>query len=190
VSAIARQLGPRSRVLALAAMALAACRADAPPPPDSAPPPAPAPEAAWTVSAAGYGPIRVGSTIAELNAALNESVRPAYQASEECDYVHPARLPGRVNLMVVKDTVVRIDVDTTSVLTDQGAGVGDSEQRISELYGRVTVQFHKYRPEGRNLIVTDPGDSMLRIIFETDSGRVVRYRAGRRPPVDYVEGCS
>jgi hypothetical protein len=171
-------------------MALAACRADAPPPPDSAPPPAPAPEAAWTVSAAGYGPIRVGSTIAELNAALNESVRPAYQASEECDYVHPARLPGRVNLMVVKDTVVRIDVDTTGVLTEQGAGVGDSEQRISELYGRVTVQFHKYRPEGRNLIVTDPGDSMLRIIFETDSGRVVRYRAGRRPPVDYVEGCS
>lgn len=190
MSAIARQLGPRSRVLALAAMALAACRADAPPPPDSAPPPAPAPEAAWTVSAAGYGPIRVGSTIAELNAALNESVRPAYQASEECDYVHPARLPGRVNLMVVKDTVVRIDVDTTGVLTEQGAGVGDSEQRISELYGRVTVQFHKYRPEGRNLIVTDPADSMLRIIFETDSGRVVRYRAGRRPPVDYVEGCS
>ena len=190
MSAIARQLGPRSRVLALAAMALAACRADAPPPPDSAPPPAPAPEAAWTVRAAGYGPIRVGSTIAELNAALNESVRPAYQASEECDYVHPARLPGRVNLMVVKDTVVRIDVDTTGVLTEQGAGVGDSEQRISELYGRVTVQFHKYRPEGRNLIVTDPADSMLRIIFETDSGRVVRYRAGRRPPVDYVEGCS
>jgi pyruvate/2-oxoglutarate dehydrogenase complex dihydrolipoamide dehydrogenase (E3) component len=76
------------------------------------------------------------------------------------------------------------------VLTEQGAGVGDSEQRISELYGRVTVQFHKYRPEGRNLIVTDPADSMLRIIFETDSGRVVRYRAGRRPPVDYVEGCS
>jgi hypothetical protein len=38
--------------------------------------------------------------------------------------------------------------------------------------------------------VTDPADSMLRIIFETDSGRVVRYRAGRRPPVDYVEGCS
>jgi hypothetical protein len=103
-------------------MALAACRADAPPPPDSAPPPAPAPEAAWTVSAAGYGPIRVGSTIAELNAALNESVRPAYQAGEECDYVHPARLPGRVNLMVVKDTVVRIDVDTTGVLTEQGAG--------------------------------------------------------------------
>jgi hypothetical protein len=173
-----------------AAVALAGCRADAPPPADPVPPPAPAPDAAWTVSAAGYGPIRVGWTVDELNAALNENVRPAYQASDECDYVHPARLPGRVNLMVVKDTVVRIDVDTTGVLTDKGAGVGDSEERISGLYGPVTVQFHKYRPGGRNLIVTDPSDSMLRIIFETDSGRVVRYRAGRRPAVDYVEGCS
>jgi hypothetical protein len=175
---------------ALAAMALAACRADAPPPPDPAPPPAPGPETAWTVSASGYGPIRVGWTVAELNTALEETVRPTYQASDECDYIHPARLPGRVNLMVVKDTVVRIDVDTTGVLTDRGAGVGDTEQRIAELYGPVKVQFHKYRPGGRNLIVTDPADSMLRIIFETDSGRVVRYRAGRRPPVDYVEGCS
>jgi hypothetical protein len=173
-----------------AALVLAACRAEAPPPADPAPPPAPAPEAAWTVSAAGYGPIRVGWTVAELNAALNENVRPAYQASDECDYVHPGRVPTRVNLMVVKDTIVRIDVDTTGVLTDRGAGVGDTEQRISGLYGPVTVQFHKYRPTGRNLIVTDPADSMLRIIFETDSGRVVRYRAGRRPAVDYVEGCS
>ena len=173
-----------------AALALAACRSDAPPPADPAPPPAPVPEAAWTVSATGYGPIRVGWTVAELNAALKENVRPTYQASDECDYIHPARLPVRVNLMVVKDTVVRVDVDTTGVLTDKGAGVGDSEQRIAELYGPVKVQFHKYRPGGHNLIVTDPADSMLRIVFETDSGKVVRYRAGRRPPVDYVEGCS
>ena len=173
-----------------AALALAGCGTDAPPPADPAPPPAPAPEAAWTVSATGYGPIRVGWTVAQLNAALRENVRPAYQASDECDYVHPTRLPVRVNLMVVKDTVVRVDVDTTGVLTDKGAGVGDTEQRIAELYGPVKVQFHKYRPGGHNLIVTDPADSMLRIIFETDSGRVVRYRAGRRPPVDYVEGCS
>ena len=173
-----------------AALVLASCRADAPPPADPALPPAPAPKPAWAVSPTGYGPIRVGWTVAELNAALNENLRPAYQASDECDYVHPASVPRRVNLMVVKDTVVRIDVDTTGVLTDKGAGVGDSEQRISELYGPVRVEFHKYRPGGHNLIVTDPADSMLRIIFETDSGRVVRYRAGRRPPVDYVEGCS
>lgn len=115
------------------------------------------------MSASGYGPIRIGWTVAELNAALNENVRPAYQASDECGYIHPARLPVRVNLMVVKDTVVRIDVDTAGVLTDKGAGVGDPEQRIAEMYGPVTVQFHKYRPEGRNLIVTDPSDSMLRM---------------------------
>lgn len=31
---------------------------------------------------------------------------------------------------------------------------------------------------------------MARIIFKTDGKRVVKYRAGLRPQVEYVEGCS
>ncbi len=94
--------------------------------------------------------------------------------------------------MVVKDTVVRVDVDTAGVLTGEGAGVGDPEERVVTLYaGRVTVQPHKYTgPEGHYLVVSIPPDTLLRIIFETDGRIVTRYRAGRRPAVDHVEGCS
>ena len=35
-----------------------------------------------------------------------------------------------------------------------------------------------------------PEDSARRLIFETDGQRVVRYRAGITPAVEYVEGCA
>jgi hypothetical protein len=31
---------------------------------------------------------------------------------------------------------------------------------------------------------------MFRIVFETDGQRVTRFRAGRLPAVQYVEGCG
>jgi hypothetical protein len=163
--------------------------APSPPPPDEA---APATPPAWTVTPGGIGPIRIGWSIGELNAATGEQLRPTYQISDECDYLRPARLPAGVNLMVVKDTVIRVDVDTAGVLTGEGAGIGDTEARIIAMYpGQVEVQPHKYTgPEGHYLVVTVPSDTLLRIIFETDGRIVTRYRAGRRPAVEYVEGCA
>jgi hypothetical protein len=100
--------------------------------------------------------------------------------------------------MVLKDSgqatpyLERVDVDTTGVLTAEGAGVGDSESRVLELYrGRVRVEPHKYSgPEGHYLVVTRSTDTLFLIIFETDGKRVERYRAGRRPAVEFVEGCA
>jgi hypothetical protein len=100
--------------------------------------------------------------------------------------------------MVLRDSargvlmVERVGVDSAGVLTAEGVGIGDPEVRVVELYsGRVSVQPHKYTgPTGHYVVVTSPRDSMYRIIFETDGQKVLRYRAGRRPAVDFVEGCS
>lgn len=145
-----------------------------------------------TVSPEGVGPVRIGSTLAELNATLGEQLRPAYDVNPECDYVDPATLPAGVALMVVQDTVVRVDVDTTGIPTAEGAMVGDTEARIQALYrGRVEVQPHKYTgPVGHYLVVRASADTMRLLIFETDGMRVVNYRAGIRPAVEYIEGCA
>jgi hypothetical protein len=75
--------------------------------------------------------------------------------------------------------------------TAEGARVGDSEARIKEIYGdRVTVQPHKYLPNGHYLVVAAAGDAANRIVFETDGKVVTTYRAGRRPEVENVEGCG
>lgn len=148
--------------------------------------------AALSVTPEGVGAVRIGSTLAQLNAALGEQLRPAYDVNPECDYVDPAALPPGIALMVDQDTVVRIDVDTTGIPTAEGAVVGDTEERVLALYrGRVTVQPHKYTgPEGHYLVVKWPADTLHLLIFETDGKKVLNYRAGIRPGVEYVEGCA
>jgi hypothetical protein len=94
--------------------------------------------------------------------------------------------------MVDGGLVARIDVDSGITATREGARIGDSEARIQSLYpGRVTVEPHKYT-SGHYLVVTPAAleDSAFRIVFETDSARVTKYRAGKLPQVAYVERCG
>jgi hypothetical protein len=93
--------------------------------------------------------------------------------------------------MIVEGGVARVAVDRAGVATASGARVGDTEERVASLYpGRVRVTPHKYEEGGHYLTVNAADDSSFAIVFETSKGRVTRYRAGRRPAVEYVEGCG
>jgi len=145
-----------------------------------------------TVTEMGIGPVRAGMTIGQANAALGGILRIPRKLNE-CDYISPSSRPRNFMLMVERGRVARVDVpDSSGISTAAGARVGDSEARIMSLYsGRVEVQPHKYT-SGHYLVVTpaSSADSAFRIIFETDGSRVVRYRSGRLPAVEYVEGCA
>lgn len=143
----------------------------------------------WIVRADGIGPLRVGVPLADASRTLGEPLRVT-QAG--CDHVNPATMPEGILLMVIDDTVARVEVDTAGIRTTEGAQVGDSESRVLELYGaRARIEPHKYTyPDGHYVVVTPPGDTLHRIIFETLKGRVTNYRAGRIPAVQLVEGCS
>ena len=149
------------------------------------------PETDTAVTEHGLGPVRTGMTIAEAKTALGSAlVVPAEYDSAGCDYAKWRAAPSGVRVMLDQGRIARIEVDSANVATAAGARVGDSEQRIQSLYaGRVTVTPHKYE-DGKYLTVNTVGDSSLAIVFETSKGRVTRYRAGRRPAVEYVEGCS
>lgn len=139
-----------------------------------------------------YNGLKTGWTLARFNAAIGEQLTPKYDISDECDFLRPAGFPPGVTAMVVLDTIVRFDITQPGVLTAEGVGVGDSESRIEEVYaGSVEIQPHKYTgPVGHYLVVTPPGDTLHRIIFETDGQKVLRYRVGNRPEVEYIEGCA
>jgi hypothetical protein len=151
-----------------------------------------APRTRWVVTPRGIGPVVAGMPLASLSAAMNEQVKPAYDAGSSCAYVRPAALPHDVLVMLQHDTVARVDVRGKGVLTDEGAGVGDSEASVLQRYqGRVRTMPHKYTgPQGHYLIVSALRDTMHLIVFETDGKVVTNYRAGRRPAVELVEGCS
>jgi hypothetical protein len=173
---------------------LAACSAPQPAK-EAESPAAPATPAAssWVVTPHAVGSVKLGRTVAELNAVLGDTLRPTYDISDECDHLMPAALPKGTSLMVIKDTVVRVDVFSAGILTPEGAGVGDTEARLREIYGtRAVVTPHKYSgPDGHYVTVLDPAaDSLHMTIFETDGEKVLQYRAGVAPGVQYVEGCA
>jgi hypothetical protein len=147
------------------------------------------------VTPRGLGPLRIGLPLAAADSALGGTLgEPAGAApGSTCAYVPWAGAPPGVRVMVEEGVIARIDVDSVGAATDAGVRVGDPEARVREAYaGRVTETPHKYVPGARYLTVVPSAaaDSAYRLVFETDGARVTRYRAGRRPPVEYVEGCG
>ncbi len=169
---------------------------------DSAPPAAPdtsipiagsgTPPTEWTVYSRGIGPITAGMTVAEAGvAAGNPLVVP--ESPEECYFARIKGGPNDLMMMVEKGKISRVDVTRAlTIATTAGAKIGDTEERIKSLYpNQVTVQPHKYT-DGRYLVVTPvaAADKDYRIVFETDGQKVLRYRSGLVPSVEYVEGCA
>jgi hypothetical protein len=178
-------------VALVASMPCLACTVQHPDPPAAAR----APEAAtsWQVSPRRFGPITLGTPLHAVSLALRESLTVAYDTYDyPCDYLVPRTLPVGTSLMVVSDTVVRVDVDTLSVPTSTGIRIGSPDGDVRAAYaGRVREKPHAYT-SGAYLVVTPAGaaDSAFRLVFETHDGRVTRFRAGRLPEVEWIEGCS
>ena len=152
--------------LVLTAVACRPATTDRPAATDSTPPATTQAEP-WTIRLDGVGPLTFGMSLAQARAA-------------------------GVRLMVEAAKVVRVDVDSAGTRTAAGAAVGMAEADVRGRYpDGLQVRPHKYDPKGRYLIVQGTAeDSAQRLIFETDGQRVVRYRAGVTPAVEYVEGCA
>jgi len=189
----------------LAAVILSACTAEsrtntadssatgsaAPPPADSVSATPRSAGGEWVVTPSGIGRIRVGMPVDELQRAAGDVPTPPTGA--ECTYVRPAGAPRGVSVMLANGRVVRIDVDSAGVQSDAGVAVGDSSEAVNQAYaGRITVTPHKYVAGGRYLTVraVSPADSTLRIVFESEAGRITRFRSGRIPEVELLERCG
>ncbi|MBD2013804.1 hypothetical protein H6F96_07405 [Microcoleus sp. FACHB-53] len=138
------------------------------------------------------GPIRVGMSVAQAEAAAG--VKLTRPDNRECSYIRPQGSNYDFLMMVTNNRIARIDVRGKSrITTISGTRIGDTESKIKSLYpGQITVTPHNYQPKGHYLIFTpkDRNEANYRIIFETDGTRVTNFRGGKRPEVEWVEGCS
>ncbi len=150
------------------------------------------------VATNGIGSIRVGMTVAEASIASGTKLVSTgdYAIERGCYYVQPQGTPKGLYFMVSDGRIARVDVDDkSSITTLSGAKIGDTEARIKALYpGQIKVSPHKYTGDSGGNYLTfipkDKSDRNYRVVFETDGKRVLRFRSGKLPEVEFVEGCS
>ncbi len=141
----------------------------------------------------GIGAVRVGMTVKQAAKAAGVNLVSSYnEGSYECRYVQPQSGLKNIGMMVSKDRIVRVDIyQGSSIKTLKGAGIGDSETRIKSLYpGRIQVSPHKYTKGHYLTFVPVDRADQHRIVFETDGRKVLNYRVGKLPDVEFIEGCS
>lgn len=139
-----------------------------------------------------FGTVRIGMTVDALGAALGVAVSvPTDPEEAACFEVDDPHHKG-VSMMLAGGHVARVDVFEPGVQTVRGARVGDSAERVRALYGAQLVDsphFYAGSSGGRYLTYWS-GNHRFAVRFETESGKVARYYAGRLPEVEYVEGCQ
>jgi hypothetical protein len=139
------------------------------------------------VSTDSYGPVVVGATVGEAEAASGLPLRVELE-SDGCAYYVATGAPKGVSFMVIDGIVARIDFDKAGVRTKSGFGVGTSEAEILRRFPTAVVTPHAYT-DGHYVTITDETTGN-KVVFETDGTTVTAYHAGRPPEVEYIEGCS
>lgn len=138
------------------------------------------------LSASGYGLIQFGQPLRVAEANLKETALPR-KREPGCDFIKFKRYP-QIRFMVEDGIVTRGDAKT-GVRNSAKVNVGMSLERVKVLHPGIRVEPHKYDDNGHYLIL-DSVDGSSAILFEEGGGKVTDIRAGRKPSVEYVEGCS
>ncbi len=160
--------------------------------------------ASQVLSASGYGPLRIGMSLADVVTALGPDSDPEAVGGpepEQCDQFRPARAPEGLLVMIEAGRLTRISLaGESSIVTDKGLGVGATAAEVRTAYGPgIVAGPHKYQDppaeyldawaSGAPAAGAMAGENARGIRYEVgDEGRVTLIHAGG-PSIEYVEGC-
>ena len=159
--------------------------------PSAEPGPATPGEAEMTVppiTAAGFGPHRVGQPLHEGGAA--PVTEPQNYDGGDCRLFRDPSLPDAW-VMTDGEKVVQVFtvLGTSSLRTAEGIGLGDSMARLKAAYPDLRFQGSDHAaPPAGSYYTAGPNEPGLR--FATDGTRVVEISAGRQPWLGAAEGCA
>lgn len=157
------------------------------------------------LTAQGWGPLKIGMTLAEVTVAAGPDSDPDAVGGpepESCDEFHPSNTPDGLFVMIEAGKVSRISlVDMSPIKTDKGLGLGDTAETVKTAYGdQATASPHKYQDKPAEYVTVWTGgprkepyvqDEAARgLVYEIDgTGKVGMIHAGG-PSIQYVEGCA
>jgi hypothetical protein len=147
-------------------------------------------DAASSVSTVGIDRIMFGMTLHDAQVAAGSQFTPITPVGH-CFLVVPEAGQAGLTFWVVAGTVERVDVDTRTITTRSGAGIGDTEDRIRELFGE---RIHTTAlPDGSGNLLAyipkDVADATYRVMFLSNGLQITRVWAGRLPWAEELGGC-
>ncbi|MGH7026655.1 hypothetical protein [Brevundimonas sp.] len=189
----------------VAVLALAGCKGPVEPAP--AAPEAPAAvvttegPVADHLTAEGFGAIRVGQTIAEVERAYGAPDKPIADPNG-CNVFHPARAPEGVWVMTEEGKVSRVTLrDGASAVTDHALGLGAPAAAVKQAYGAAAqLSPHKYESAPSEYVTVWSGGPRSEPYVTDTAARGVRYDVGvdgkvkaihgGGPSIQLVESCG
>ncbi len=175
--------------------------------PVAATPEAPRPATGETprLTADGWGPIRIGMTQAEVEAALGPDNDPEAIGGpdpEYCDQWQPTRAPDDMLVMIEDGRLTSIWlIDNNQIRTDRDIGLGATEATVRQTYGSAlrTLPHQYLGPAAKYLTIwtrgaptgeysEDPNARGIR--YETNDEGVVTTIGAGGLSIQHVEGCA
>ncbi len=147
----------------------------------------------YDLTAKGFGPLQIGMTLQEAEAATGTKFVTNAEASGDPSACETAEIPGwpGVSLMLedFRITVIYIEKPLRTV---DGVHIGMSERALSRLFGKRAVfgprPYFGGEPRAHNIAVK--ADSNREFLFQTHDGVVETISVGDLPSVEYWEGCA
>ena len=137
----------------------------------------------------GVGPIELGMTIAEARKAARTGIVGGSEVTKGCR--HDTVLPRRFGLTTLrfKGKIRVLYVRRTAMPTAKGIRVNDSLERLQSKYSGLIERPSDVSAETR--IFELHGKGTREIQFSVDGAdRITQIATGRRPEVDFSEGCA
>jgi|TARA_B100001750_G_scaffold31326_1_gene21390 hypothetical protein len=147
-------------------------------------------DASSSVSTVGIDRVMFGMTLHDAQVAAGSQFTPITPV-DHCFLVAPEAGQAGLTFWVVSGTIERVDVDTRTITTRSGAGIGDTEDRIRELFGE---RIHTTTlPDGSGNLLAyvpkDVADATYRVMFLSNGLQITRMWAGRLPWAEELGGC-
>lgn len=141
------------------------------------------------LSTAGLGPVQIGHSLDDARTAAGALMIAVPGGTDACRYYTVQGGPEGVRFLGTNGEIVRVDIDSGSITTISGYGIGSTRSEIVEAFGdRIEdgpgLSAIQYVP-------VDAPDIDKRVVWEVDEqGSVISLRAGRLPHVEPRVACT
>jgi hypothetical protein len=137
------------------------------------------------ITTSGVGPIRIGMTVAQAERRLGHELA-VERFNPPCG---TATLSNRLRTyaLFTGPRIAYISVRSPRIRTSRGVRVGDTISRLLARYpGRLAEvpNFYTHEPQ------YEYAAGRRKLMFFTHGGRIDEIFTGRKPEVNYVEGCA